>query len=55
MRLVMRSGEIVEAGETETVFDNPAHWYTKSLLAAAPSLPRPPGGGQADDREPDAR
>ncbi|WP_335947812.1 ABC transporter ATP-binding protein [Salipiger bermudensis] len=53
--LVMRSGEIVEAGETETVFDNPAHWYTKSLLAAAPSLLRPPGGGQADDREPDAR
>ncbi|MBY6002899.1 ABC transporter ATP-binding protein [Salipiger bermudensis] len=52
--LVMRGGEIVEAGETETVFDNPAHWYTKSLLAAAPSLPRPPGGGPEDDPEPDA-
>lgn len=53
--LVMRGGEIVEAGETETVFDNPAHWYTKSLLAAAPSLPQPPGGGFEDDPEPDAR
>ncbi|MEP5152944.1 ABC transporter ATP-binding protein [Planktotalea sp.] len=31
---VMKSGEIVEAGKTEDVFNNPRHEYTKTLLNA---------------------
>lgn len=37
--LVMKSGEIVEQGQTEEVFERPAHPYTQSLIAAAPVLP----------------
>lgn len=37
--LVMKSGEIVERGATEDVFENPQHDYTKTLIDAAPQLP----------------
>lgn len=33
--VVLKSGRIVEEGSTATIFDNPAHDYTRLLLAAA--------------------
>ena len=36
--LVMKAGEIVEEGATEDIFRDPAHPYTRALLAAAPKL-----------------
>jgi len=37
--VVMRDGEIVEAGERNQIFDKPAHAYTRQLLDAVPRLP----------------
>ncbi|WP_342363157.1 ABC transporter ATP-binding protein [Terrarubrum flagellatum] len=33
---VMRQGEIVEMGETKTIFSHPAHQYTRELMEAVP-------------------
>ncbi|QWF84238.1 ABC transporter ATP-binding protein [Amycolatopsis sp. CA-230715] len=35
---VMHHGEVVETGTREEIFENPQHEYTRSLLAAIPSL-----------------
>lgn len=35
---VMYLGEIVEEGPTRQIFNHPKHDYTRSLLAAIPSL-----------------
>lgn len=36
--LVMHHGKIVEAAQAETIYENPQHEYTKTLLAAVPQL-----------------
>ena len=38
---VMKDGEIVEEGETRTVFSSPSHDYTKRLLEAEPKGTKP--------------
>lgn len=35
---VMHLGTIVETGETEQIYEHPAHPYTRALLSAAPSV-----------------
>jgi peptide/nickel transport system ATP-binding protein len=40
---VMYAGNIVEAGDSERVFDNPSHPYTVALLKSVPRLDEPRG------------
>ena len=34
----MKSGQIIESGATEDIYANPQEEYTRSLIAATPSL-----------------
>jgi oligopeptide transport system ATP-binding protein len=34
----MKSGEIVESGKTDEIFNFPTHEYTKNLLESSPNL-----------------
>jgi len=45
--VVMYLGSIVEVGETEEIFSNPRHPYTRALLAAAPEVGQKRDGGKA--------
>ena len=36
--IVMKSGQIIESGATENIYANPQEEYTRSLIAATPSL-----------------
>ena len=42
---VMRHGQVVESGPAERVLTTPSHEYTRTLLAAIPSLPPAAFGG----------
>ena len=54
--LVMRDGRIVEEGDSERVFTEPAHPYTRELLSAVPRLPALGDAGEGDgSRHPLAR
>ncbi|MDR2454782.1 MAG: ABC transporter ATP-binding protein [Bifidobacteriaceae bacterium] len=46
--VVMRDGEVVEAGPAERVFARPEHSYTRRLLAAVPRIGGGPPPGPAD-------
>ncbi|BBY87255.1 ATP-binding cassette domain-containing protein [Mycolicibacterium tokaiense] len=41
--LVLYRGDVVEAGDTATIFADPQHEYTRTLLAASPTLDAPVG------------
>jgi ABC-type microcin C transport system duplicated ATPase subunit YejF len=45
--VVMRYGEVVEEGDTKTIFANPNHPYTKALLDAEPSGRKSPPAAKA--------
>jgi microcin C transport system ATP-binding protein len=41
--MVMKAGDVVEAGRAQAVFDNPQSAYTRALMTAAFSVPGEPG------------
>ncbi|GAA3862232.1 ABC transporter ATP-binding protein [Celeribacter arenosi] len=43
--LVMKRGDVVEAADADTIFDNPQHPYTRALVAAAFDLEAEEGAG----------
>ncbi len=45
--VVMREGEVVEEGDTRTIFAKPKHAYTKALLQAEPSGRKAPPAARA--------
>ncbi|WP_199521311.1 ABC transporter ATP-binding protein [Jiangella anatolica] len=47
--VVLRPGEICETGPAERVLRSPQHEYTRSLLAAVPTLTRARAAAQADE------
>ncbi|MGE9807521.1 ATP-binding cassette domain-containing protein [Janibacter sp. G1551] len=46
---VMHEGVIVEMGPTESIYENPQHPYTRTLLAAVPTLRKALTGASAAD------
>jgi oligopeptide/dipeptide ABC transporter ATP-binding protein len=44
---VMRNGEVVEEGDTQSIFANPQHPYTKALLEAEPTGRKSPASSSA--------
>lgn len=52
---VMRQGRLVEYGDADAVFTQPAHPYTRRLLAAVPSLPGENAPGPANRTAPAAQ
>ncbi|PZF98039.1 ABC transporter ATP-binding protein [Micromonospora endophytica] len=46
---VMYAGRVVEVGDCATIFANPQHWYTRTLIAAVPSTdPRHRNDGEGE-------
>ncbi|HEY3685249.1 MAG TPA: oligopeptide/dipeptide ABC transporter ATP-binding protein [Streptosporangiaceae bacterium] len=52
---VMYGGRIVETGTTGTLFDDPAHPYTRLLVGAVPRLAGPDGPAEAQQDDTDDR
>jgi peptide/nickel transport system ATP-binding protein len=48
---IMKNGELVETAETSRIFGNPAHEYTRALVAALPRVPGPMWGGLQSARD----